>query len=90
MRPMSCSAGVLPALDELVAFPFGLEANAARGLIKSGELPARKIGRRWYAKRSDVLRLIDNARPIAPARASGAGIANDLAAIAERTRTGGR
>jgi len=87
---MTCSAGALPPADDLVSFPFGLEENAARGLIKSGELPARKIGRRWYAKRSAVLALIDNAPPVPPARASGTSLRDDLAAIAERTRRGGK
>ncbi|MGH7297944.1 MAG: helix-turn-helix domain-containing protein [Polyangiaceae bacterium] len=90
MHPMSCSAGVLPPADDLVSFPFGLEENAARGLIKRGELRARKIGRRWYAKRSDVLGLIDNAPPVAPARASGVDLRGDLEKIAARTRTGGK
>jgi hypothetical protein len=88
---MTCTVGVLPPHDDLVAFPFGLETNAARGLIKSGELRARKIGRRWYAKRSDVLALIDNAPPVAPpARASGESLRGDLQAIAERTRRGSK
>jgi hypothetical protein len=85
----SCTAGPLPPNDDLVPFPFGLEKNAARGVVKSGELRARKIGRRWYARRSDVLRLIDNAPP-APAQATGEGLREDLAAIAERMRRGGR
>lgn len=88
---MSCTAGVLPPHDELIPFPFNLEANAARSLIKSGELRARKIGRKWYAKRSDVLGLIDNAPAVVPpARASGESIRGDLQAIAERTRNGGK
>jgi hypothetical protein len=76
----------LPPLDDLVAFPFGLEENAARGLIKSGELKARKLGRRWYAKRSDVLGLIDNAPKVPRAKASGVELRDDLDRIAERTR----
>ena len=84
---MTCIAGVLPPHDDLIAFPFGLEVNAARSLIKSGELPARKIGRRWYAKRSAVLALIDNAPHVPPAKASGASLRDDLAVIAARTRT---
>ena len=87
---ISCTAGVLPPMDDLVAFPFGLEVNAARALIRSGELRARKIGRRWYCKRSDLLALIDNAPHVPVARASGVGLREDLAAIAERTRRGGK
>ena len=89
LHPMTCSAGALPPMDDLVQFPFGLEAAAARGLIRRGELRARKLGRRWYARRSDVLALIDAAPP-APARASGHDVAGDLARIAERTRCGRR
>ena len=47
------------APDELLAFPFGLEPRAARALVRAGTLPAAKIGRRTYARRSDVLALVD-------------------------------
>lgn len=48
------------APDELLAFPFGnLERNAARALIRDGHLPVAKIGRKFYARRSDVLALVD-------------------------------
>jgi hypothetical protein len=84
MRAFRNIGRVLQPADLLVAFPFGLEKNAARGLIKRGELPARKLGRRWYAKRSDVLGLIDSAP--AHAQVQGTNLTDDLAAIAERTR----
>jgi hypothetical protein len=87
---ISCTAGVLPPMDDLVAFPFGLEVNAARQLVKSGELRARKLGRRWYCKRTDLLALIDNAPHVPPAKASGASLRDDLAVIAARTRKGGK
>lgn len=45
--------------DELVPFPFGLEASAARKLVRDGTLRAARIGRRVYAKRSDVVGLVD-------------------------------
>ena len=86
MHPMTCSAGALPPPDDLVPFPFGLEKNAARRLIKTGELRARKLGRRYYAKRSDLLALIDAAPPVAPARASGTDLRGDLATLAARER----
>jgi hypothetical protein len=48
------------APDELLPFPFGnLERNAARALIRDGHLPVAKIGRKFYARRSDVLALVD-------------------------------
>jgi len=48
------------APDELIPFPFGkLERNAARALIRDGHLPAVKLGRKFYARRSDVLGLVD-------------------------------
>ncbi len=47
------------APDELVPFPFGLEASAARQLERDGHLKTAKIGRRKYARRSDILALID-------------------------------
>jgi len=71
----------VPPRDDLLCFPFGLEHNAARPLIKTGEVRARKIGRRWYAKRSDVLALVDHAPPVPPAKASGESLRQDLAAI---------
>jgi len=49
-----------PAPDELVPFPFGnLERNAARALIRDGHLPVAKIGRKFYARRSDMLALVE-------------------------------
>ena len=45
--------------DELLSFPFGLEPRAARALVRNGTLTAAKIGRRTYARRSDVLALVD-------------------------------
>lgn len=81
----SCNAGGLPPADDLVAFPWGLERNAARHLIATGELRARKIGRKWYARRSDVLRLID-AAPSPPKRAPGGSLDEDLDAIARGGR----
>jgi hypothetical protein len=55
--------------DQLVPFPFKLEANAAKKLVASGTLKAAKIGRRWYARNSDVLALVDvlaKPRAVAP------------------------
>jgi hypothetical protein len=89
MSLMSCTAGIAPPVDDLVEFPFSLERSTATRLIKAGELPARKLGRKWYAKRSDVLGLIDKAPRAKPARASGESLRADLAAIADRTRNAG-
>lgn len=75
------------APDELVCFPFGLEVSSARALVASGELPARKLGRKYYAKRSAVLALVDAAPKVAnDARED----AEDevLSSLARRTRTG--
>ena len=48
------------APDELVPFPFGnIERNAARALMREGHLPVAKIGRKFYARRSDVLALVE-------------------------------
>jgi hypothetical protein len=47
------------APDELVAHPFGLERSAASRAIRDGHLKAARIGRRLYARRSDVLALVD-------------------------------
>ncbi len=36
----------------------GLERAAAMRLVRSGELAARKIGRRWMVRRGDLARLV--------------------------------
>jgi hypothetical protein len=54
--------------DELVPFPFGFERRAASTLVRQGKLASTKIGRRTYARRSDVLALVsDTAMPAADA-----------------------
>jgi hypothetical protein len=53
------AAPTVEAPDDLVPFPFGIEASAARKLVREGLLVAAKIGRRTYAKRSAVLALVD-------------------------------
>ena len=53
--------------DELVPFPFGLEVSAARKLVRDGTLRAARIGRRFYAKRSDVVGLVDRLAQTRPA-----------------------
>lgn len=75
------------APDELVAFPFGLEVAAARALVASGELAARKLGRKTYARRSAVLALVDAKPPKPPPAADEE---DPLAALANRTRAGRR
>jgi hypothetical protein len=56
--------------DELVAFPFGFERRAASALVRAGALPTKKIGRRLYARRSDLLALVEDVakvtRAVAP------------------------
>lgn len=48
-----------PAGDEVVPLDAcGLERAAARRLVATGELPARKVGRRWMVRRADVAGLI--------------------------------
>ncbi|WP_394831828.1 helix-turn-helix domain-containing protein [Pendulispora rubella] len=47
------------APDELVAFPFGFEEAAAMRLIRKKTLLAAKIGRKHYARRSDILSLVE-------------------------------
>lgn len=75
-----------PDGDELVPRPGPLEEAAWDRLVKAGTLPAAKIGRRWYARRSDILALVDKLRHEPPVKASGAGAAADLRAIAARAR----
>jgi hypothetical protein len=47
------------APDELLPFPYGLERNAANRVERDGDLKVARIGRRKYARRSDVLALVD-------------------------------
>ena len=57
------------APDELLPFPFGLEEDAAaKSLVRTGKLRAVKIGRRLYAKRSDVLALVDKLARVEPTK----------------------
>ena len=63
LRAMADALEVLPLAavdtDRLVPFPFGLEANAAREVMKRGLLVTAKIGRKRWAKHSAVLALVD-------------------------------
>lgn len=48
--------------DDLVRLPGPLEPRAATRLVRTGQLPAKKIGRHWYTLRRHLAALID-ARP---------------------------
>jgi hypothetical protein len=80
-------AARVEAPDELVAFPFGLEASAASSLVRRGKLRAAKIGRRLYAKRSDVLALVD---ALAKEPRTTTTIDDGYAAFVARTKGGSR
>ena len=82
-------SGAAAAADALLAFPFGLERAAAAALVRDGVLPAAKIGRRFYARRSDVLALVERLAKPAAVKATGVDVAGDLASIAAKTRAGG-
>jgi hypothetical protein len=47
-----------PGVDELLAFPFGLERRAASALVRRGTIATVRLGRRLYARRSDLLALV--------------------------------
>ena len=72
--------------DELVVFPFGLEANAARKLMASGELPTRKLGRKFYARRSRVLALVPDVQEPTPQTLETDTPEDVLSRMATRTR----
>lgn len=77
----------------LVAFPFGLEAEAARRVMRDGLLPVAKIGRTYYARREDVAALVDklaasSPRP-KPVKVGVADPASALASIANAERRRG-
>ena len=55
-----------------------LDARTARALVRSGELPSRKLGRRLYVRRSDLLALVPPRR---------AGMAPGDAAASVRRKT---
>ena len=72
------------APDELLPFPFGLEEEAAaKSLVRTGKLRAVKIGRRLYARRSDVLALVDT---LAHDKAANDTPAESYAALVARSR----
>jgi len=48
-----------PPFDDLVARPGPLEVKAWDRLVAQGKLPATKLGRREYTRRSFLLALID-------------------------------
>lgn len=89
-EPRAAAVGSpLVALDEVVR-----EREAARKLRDSGELACVKIGRRWYAKRSDVEAMFDRLaaatpRRPKPARVQASDPAAALAAIAGAERKRG-
>jgi hypothetical protein len=85
----------MAAPDELIVFPFGFEAEGARTLIRNNTLRTAKIGRKRYAKRSDLLALVDRlADEEAAARATKPATNDDAAAgyaklVAKSARKGG-
>lgn len=82
-----------PDSAPLVAFPFGLEAEAARRVMRDGLLPHAKIGRKAYAKRADVLALVDvlattpRPKPVKAPRAASTTDTLAALAVAERKAT---
>lgn len=52
------ATSTLPPDDLVDLAKSGLEGRAWRALVRSGELPARKIGRRWMTTRSALCRLV--------------------------------
>lgn len=52
----------------LLKFPFGLEAEAARRLIRDGHLLVARIGRSDYARTADVAGLVNKLGELAPPR----------------------
>lgn len=73
---------VIAPPDELLPFPFGIEARTAKQLVRSGKLTAAKLGRRLYARRSDLLALVDR---LAEPPTAGS-VADDYASLAARAR----
>jgi hypothetical protein len=74
------------APDALVAFPYTLEAAAARKVERDGHLKVARIGRRKYARLSELLALVDKLAASPRVDASGDAEANYAALVG---RTGG-
>ncbi len=74
----------IAAPDVLDRLPGPLERAAADRLVRDGVLRAAKIGRHWYARRSDILALVDQLSR--PRPQAGGDVRVDLAKIAERER----
>lgn len=73
-RAVALIVGIFDALERSLAARYepplmacedcGLDARTVRRLVARGELPARKIGRTWFARPGDIERLIPTtARP---------------------------
>lgn len=89
--PSSAVGSPLVLLDEVFA-----EREAARKVRDSGELRCAKIGRRWYAKRSDVEQMFDRLAALAasktkpkPVKVRGDDAATTLAELAQAERRRG-
>ncbi len=69
----------------------GLDAKTFDALVRDGSLPARKLGRTWYARHSDVLALIGRmsevTTPAAPSAADEELDDVDLAIARRNART---
>ena len=77
-----------PAVEEadaLVALADApLERRTMRRLVESGELPAVRVGRRRYCRRSDLLRLVDRRRPAASEPDDAVGALDELREMGRR------
>lgn len=72
--------------DDIIEHPGPFEAQACENLRKSGELPSRKIGRKWFSRKSDMLALIPQKGEVAPADAPDS-VAFDSIRLALRKRS---
>jgi hypothetical protein len=68
--------------DDLVALPGPLQRQTAMHLVRTGRLPATKLGQRWYTTRRHLAALVDE--PEAPATKAGFDPASTLSTHARR------
>lgn len=52
--------------DDLIALPGPLQRQTAMTLVRSGRLPAVKLGQRWYTRRKHLAALVPDPAPTVP------------------------
>jgi excisionase family DNA binding protein len=94
-RPAARAAGRWPAVLDvhLTAQLLTVSADTVYDLLQRGDLPGRKVGRKWLTTKTAVLKWLEQAAPPRPPAAPETVLARaiahgDTAALVEAVRTG--